>query len=351
VRRTTPPDPGDEETTRPGTARGPIETGTATIGRVIVVDDEPSNLRLLTRQLVRDGHAVLTATNGEEALDLITREQPDLVLMDVVMPRRDGFDTCRALKHSASTRLIPVVLVTALSDSRDKVRGLEAGADDFLTKPVNASELRARVNSLLRLKRYTDDLESAEAVMLTLGETIEARDAYTEGHCQRLATYALMLGRALGLDRGELAALEYGGFLHDLGKIGVPDAVLLKPASLTADEHHRMQEHTIIGDRLCGGLRSLARVRGIVRHHHERLDGTGYPDGLRGDAIPLLAQVIGIVDVYDALTTERPYKPALGRDRARDELLDEAQRGWRRQDLVDLFLQATETGSGESNPE
>jgi putative two-component system response regulator len=340
VRRTTPPDPGDEETTEAGTERGPLETGTD-IGRIVVVDDEPANLRLLTRQLVRDGHAVLTAANGDEALDLIVREQPDLVLMDVVMPRRDGFDTCRALKQNASTRLIPVVLVTALSDSRDKVRGLECGADDFLTKPVNGSELSARVRSLLRLKRYTDDLESAEAVMLTLGETIEARDTYTEGHCQRLAAYAVMLGRALGLDRDELAALEYGGFLHDLGKIGVPDAVLLKPATLTADEHHRMQQHTIIGDRLCGGLRSLARVRGIVRHHHERLDGSGYPDGLRGDAIPLLAQVIGIVDVYDALTTARPYKEALARERARDELRDEAERGWRRKDLVETFIDVT----------
>jgi putative two-component system response regulator len=310
-------------------------------GRVIIVDDCPENVLLLTRQLARDGYIVHTATNGDEALDLIAREQPDLVLMDVMMPRRNGFDTCRALKQNASTRLIPVVLVTSLRDSRDKVRGLEAGADEFLTKPVNATELRARVRSLVRLKRYTDDLESAEAVMLTLGETIEARDAYTDGHCQRLATYAVALGRALGLDQDELAALEYGGFLHDIGKVGVPDALLLKPASLTADEHQRMQQHTIIGDRLCGGLRSLGRVRGIVRHHHERLDGSGYPDGLRGDAIPLLAQVLGIVDVYDALRTARPYKKALPADRACDVLLGEARRGWRREDLVDTFIRTT----------
>ena len=330
---------GDEKTAAANASRSPIET--APRGRIIVVDDEPANVRLLTRQLARDGHVVLAATNGDEALDLIAREQPDLVLMDVVMPRRDGYETCRALKENASTRLIPIVLVTSLSDSADKVRGLEAGADDFLTKPVNTSELLARVRALVRLKRYTDDLESAEAVMLTLGETIEARDAYTEGHCERLAAYAVTLGRALGLSRDELAALEYGGFLHDLGKIGVPDSVLLKPATLTADERHRMQQHTIIGDRLCGGLRSLARVRGIVRHHHERLDGSGYPDGLRGDAIPLLAQVIGIVDVYDALTTARPYKEALARDRAQNELRDEAARGWRRKDLVDMFIAAT----------
>jgi putative two-component system response regulator len=331
---------GDEKTAEANASRAPLETN-APRGRVVVVDDEPANVRLLTRQLARDGHVVLAVANGDEALDLIAREQPDLVLMDVVMPRRDGYETCRALKENAATRLIPIVLVTSLSDSADKVRGLEAGADDFLTKPVNTSELLARVRALVRLKRYTDDLESAEAVMLTLGETIEARDAYTEGHCERLAAYAVTLGRALGLNRDELAALEYGGFLHDLGKIGVPDAVLLKPATLTADERHRMQQHTIIGDRLCGGLRSLARVRGIVRHHHERLDGSGYPDGLRGDAIPLLAQVIGIVDVYDALTTARPYKEALATDRARDELRDEADRGWRRKDLVDMFIAAT----------
>src|SRR5262245_64401437 len=192
----TPTRPGDDEkATEAGASPGPIETG-APRGRVIVVDDEPANVRLLTRQLARDGHVVLAATNGDEALALIAREQPDLVLMDVMMPRRDGYETCRALKENASTRLIPIVLVTALSDSADKVRGLEAGADDFLTKPVNTSELLARVRALVRLKRYTDDLESVEAVMLTLGELIEARDAYTEGHCERLAAYAVTRGRA-----------------------------------------------------------------------------------------------------------------------------------------------------------
>jgi putative two-component system response regulator len=310
--------------------------------RVVIVDDNPANVLLLSQQLAHEGYILHTAGNGDEALDLIAREQPDLVLMDVMMPGRDGFETCRALKQSASTRLIPVVLVTSLYETRDKVRGLEAGADDFLTKPVNSTELRARVRSLLRLKRYTDDLESAEAVMLNLGETIEARDGYTDGHCQRLAAYAVALGHALGLDPTDLAALEYGGFLHDIGKVGVPDALLLKPTSLTADEHQRMQQHTVIGDRLCAGLRSLGRVRGIVRHHHERLDGSGYPDGLRGDAIPLLAQVIGIVDVYDAVTTARPYKEALPADRACDVLVAEARQGLRRQDLVEMFLRTTD---------
>ena len=311
------------------------------IGQVVVVDDCPVNLRLLTQMLARDGHVVRTATNGDEALELVAREHPDVVLMDVMMPGRDGFETCRMLKEATATRLIPIVLVTALRDSKDKLRGLEAGADDFLTKPVNTTELRARVRSLVRLKRYTDELESAEAVMLMLGETVEARDAYTLGHCQRLAEYSVRLGRELGLDEQDLAALEYGGFLHDIGKIGVPDALLLKPAPLTREEYQRMQQHTIVGDRLCGGLRSLSRVRGIVRHHHERLDGSGYPDGLRGDSTPLLAQIIGIADVYDALTTVRPYKSALPPDRAHEELRGEVRRGWRRADLVDTFITST----------
>jgi putative two-component system response regulator len=317
----------------------PIRTERTPVrGRVLIVDDSRETTHMLSRILAADGHGVRVASDGEEALSLVAEERPDVVLLDVMMPRRDGFDTCRVLKQNAETRLIPVVLVTALKDTKDKVRGLEAGADDFLSKPVNATELRARVRSLLRLKRFTDDLESAESVMLMLSEIIESRNAYTEGHCQRLADYAVALGRAVGLDEHELAILEYGGFLHDIGKIAVPDAVLLKPDRLTADEYDVLKQHTVIGDRLCKGLHSLDRVRTIVRHHHERLDGSGYPDGLRGDAIPLIAQIIGIVDVYDALTTIRPYKGAMEPASAYEELRAEARRGWQRRDLVDAFI-------------
>ena len=307
-------------------------------GRVLVVDDSVVTARLLSGLLTQDGHKVRTAGNGDEALALVAREQPDLVLMDVMMPGKNGFEACRALKQDASTRLIPVVLVTALQDFSDRVQGLEAGADDFLTKPVNVSELRARVRSLMRLKRYTDDLESADSVLLTLAQTIEARDAYTDGHCQRLARYAVALGRSLGLVAADLADLEHGGFLHDIGKVAIPDAVLFKSGPLSVAEYELVKTHTVIGERLCSGLRSLRGVRTIVRHHHERLDGSGYPDHLAGDAIPLLAQIIGIVDVYDALTTTRPYKDALDEPRAHEELRREVQRGWRRTDLVDAFI-------------
>jgi putative two-component system response regulator len=306
-------------------------------GRVLVVDDLVANRKLLRRALSHDGHEVLEAGSGEQAIDLARTADPDVILLDVVMPGMSGFDTCVELKRSAGTRLTPVVLITSLRERKDRLRGIEAGADDFLTKPVDFSELSARVNSLLRLKRYTDDLDSAEAVIVSLAFTIEARDPATDGHCQRLAAYATELGRALGLDDDDLSALHRGGFLHDIGKVGIPDRVLLKPGPLTGDEFALMKTHTVIGDRLCGELRSLRRVRPIVRHHHEKLDGSGYPDALRGDDIPLLAQIMGIVDVYDALTTARPYKRALAPAVSVDELFREVERGWRQARLVTEF--------------
>jgi len=308
------------------------------VGTILVVDDIESNTRLLKRMLVRDGHRVIIAHDGQEALERLRTDHPDLVLMDVLMPTLGGFETCRLIKNDPATRLVPVVLVTALQQSHDRLLGLEVGADDFICKPVNEQELNARVRSLLRIKRYTDDLDTAESVILSLAMTIEARDATTDGHCQRLSRYAVDFGAALGLDANEIAALARGGFLHDLGKVGVPDAVLLKPARLTPEEFIVMQKHTVIGDRLCGEVRSLRRVRPIVRHHHERLDGSGYPDGLRGDAIPLLAQIMSVVDVFDALTTVRPYKAAMPPQAAYDELFREAERGWRRRDLVEAFV-------------
>jgi len=249
-----------------------------------------------------------------------------------------GFDVCRMLKDDPATRLVPIVLMTARHRSEDRIQAIDAGADDFISMPCNAHELRARVHSLIRLKRYTDDLDTAEAVILSLALTIEARDSSTKGHCQRLARYASRLGRHLGLGEADVAVLSRGGFLHDVGKVGIPDAILLKPGRLTRAEYDVMKQHAAIGDRLCGDLRSLRRVRPIVRHHHERLDGSGYPDGLRGDAIPLLAQIIAVADVFDALTTARPYKPALEVGPACDELRQEAIRGWHRSDLVEAFV-------------
>jgi putative two-component system response regulator len=313
--------------------------------RIVVADDVQANLDLIAGFLRRDGFAVETAADGEQALQLIADEPPDLVLSDVMMPKINGFELCRRLKQDRATRLIPVVLVTALGDRENRIEGINAGADDFLTKPVNPHELRARARSLVRLKRFTDDLDSAETVIMSLARTVEARDAYTAGHCERMAVYAATLGRHLGLDDDDVAALKRGGYLHDVGKVAVPDSILLKPGKLTPDEFAVMKQHTIAGETVCGDLRLLRRVRPIVRSHHERMDGSGYPDGLVGDAIPLLAQIMGVVDVYDALTTKRPYREALSLGDACDELRREVGRGWHRPDLVEALIELSGAGT------
>jgi len=305
---------------------------------ILVVDDEEPNRELLARLLSSRGYSVDAVNDGEAALVALEHKRPDLVLLDVRLPGISGFDVCRWIKHRPAMRLIPVVLVTGLHARQHKIKGIEAGADDFLGKPFDHEELIARVGSLVRLKRYTDELESAESVILSLALTVEARDPYTDGHCQRLAAYAKALGAQLHLHDDDLASLERGGYLHDVGKISIPDAVLQKPSKLTDREYETMKRHTVIGERLCGELRSLERVRPIVRHHHERRDGSGYPDGLRGDDIPLLAQIVGIVDTYDAITTTRPYRTALPAEHAYDELTREAATGLHREDLVHAFI-------------
>jgi putative two-component system response regulator len=314
-------------------------------GVILVVDDLPANLKLLEMILSQQGFQVLTAGDGEEGLEVAAREQPDLILSDVRMPRCDGFDLCRALKSAPNTRLTPVVLMTGAAEPNDRIAAIEAGANDIVSKPIDQPELKARVRSLMELKRYTDDLDSAEAVLRSLALMIEARDQYTEGHCERLSQYAVELGLALGLPEDDLEALSRGGYFHDLGKIALPDSILLKPGALSPAEYERMKEHTTIGDRLCGDLRALKRVRPIVRHHHERLDGSGYPDGLSGDAVPVLAQLIGIVDVYDAMTTARAYRGAEPPQAAMAELEREVALGWRRRDFVEAFI-ATRKASG-----
>jgi putative two-component system response regulator len=307
-------------------------------GTVLVVDDLESNLRLLEQLLKAQGYAVLCAGDGEEALELVGLEHPDVIISDVRMPKRDGFELCRELKASPETRLTPVVLMTGSQEIEDRVRAIDAGADDFLTKPIDRPELNARVRSLMRMKRFTDDLDSAEAVLRSMALMVEARDAYTQDHCARLGDYATELGRALQLSDDDLLTLARGGYFHDIGKIALPDAILLKPGDLTPEEYERVKEHPVVGDRLCGDLRALHRVRPIVRYHHERLDGGGYPDGLSGDAVPLLAQIISIVDLYDAMTTTRPYREALPPSAAIAQLREDVRLGWRRKDLVEAFV-------------
>jgi len=306
--------------------------------RVLVVDDSESIRLLFQRLLVTEGHEVVSASDGLAALEAVSEHQPDVILLDVAMPSMDGLEVCRRLKADPATRLTPIVLVTGQAELSDRLRGLEAGADEILEKPVHPHELRARVRSLARMKYLIDALDSAEAAFMALALTIEARDPMTIGHCERLAKHAVRLGRVLGLPEEDLDALHRGGYLHDLGKVGVPDHVLLKPGRLTAEEFELMKRHPEIGENLCAPLQSLRRVRPIVRSHHERLDGSGYPDRLCGDAIPLLAQIVGVVDVFDALTSCRPYRGALKPQQAARHLLDEVDHGRLSRTFVEAFL-------------
>lgn len=319
-----------------------------TPGKVLVVDDYEVNARGMRDLLVSAGYTVRTAYNGEDALRTASADPPDIVLLDVVMPGISGIDVCRELKTRPVTRLIPVVLITASQERGQRLSGLEAGADDFITKPIDVSELRTRVQSLIRVKRLTDQLESADAIMTMLGQIVEARDPYTEGHCERLAAFATAVGMELGLPPHDIATLRSGAYLHDLGKIGVPDSVLLKPGPLSTEELSIMRTHPVIGDELCGAVKSLEAVRGIVRSHHERADGRGYPDGLKGKAIPLLAQIVGVVDVFDALTTTRPYRTALSTEAAYNLMLKDADSGWCPRSLVTTFIGLQQRGAGES---
>src|SRR5688572_11588847 len=306
--------------------------------RVLVADDTESIRALFQKLLTNEGHHVVSVEDGMAALDAVRRHRPDVVLLDVGMPGVDGIEVCRQLKSDPLTRLTPVVLVTGLSDLADRIRGIEAGADDFLTKPVHPHELRARVASLSRMKQLTDALDSAESAFMALALTIEARDPTTKGHCERLAKWAVHLGQVLGLPSEDLEALHRGGYLHDVGKIGVPDAVLLKPGPLTAEEFEQMKRHTEIGDGLCAPLQSLRDVRPIVLSHHEKLDGSGYPQGLKGDQVPVLAQIVGVVDVYDALTSRRPYRDALEPETAARHLIEEVEQGRFSRVHVEAFL-------------
>jgi cyclic di-GMP phosphodiesterase len=306
--------------------------------RILVADDTDSIRALYRKLLATDGHEVIDVGDGEAALAAVRDFHPDVVLLDVTMPRLDGLEVCRRLKSDPATRLTPVVLVTGLSDLQDRIKGIEAGADEFLSKPVHPLELRARVNSLTRMKHLLDALDSAEAAFMTLALTIEARDPTTGGHCERLAGHAVALGKALGVSEKDLQALHRGGYLHDVGKVGIPDAVLLKRGPLTAAEFELMKKHPDIGDALCAPLQSLRRVRPIIRCHHERLDGSGYPQGLRGDEVPLLAQIVGICDVFDALTSHRPYRPALSAEDAARHLLEDATGGKFKREHVETFL-------------
>lgn len=313
------------------------ETGSA--AKVLIVDDLPMNLEFLETVLNNQNFDVIKATSGIMALEILARTDVDLILLDVVMPEMDGFETCRRIKSLASTRMVPVILITGLNDQESRLKGIEAGADDFISKPPIVAELIARTKSLIRIRQLNRSLASIESVLFSLAKAVEAKDKYTQGHIERVAHLSTVIGMQMGLSPKDLKAMEYGGILHDIGKIGVPDTILNKPGPLTAEERKIMETHSILGYQIGMPLKeNLGMALQVIRYHHEKLDGSGYPDGLKAEEIPMVAKIVGVVDIFDALLTDRPYRKGMPKDKAFAILREEADAGKIDKQIVDKLI-------------
>lgn len=327
-----------------GIHRRPEADSVTDTTRVLVADSNPTIRKILRHVFVGLGWDMIEAEDGQQALQLAaSRPTPHAILVDLKLPRVDGYEVCRRLKADIQFQLIPVVALISLDSSEEKMRAVEAGADEFLTKPISHAELQVRLRSLLRIHRVNQELIGAESVAMALARAVASKDGYSSGHVEQVADYATLFGEALGFDTAERKILRYGAILHNVGKISIPDAVLEKTTSLTPREKALFQQHPRVGCDICGPLKPLQAVLPIIRHHKEHWDGTGYPDGLRGDEIPLGAQIVGIVDVYSALRSDRPFRKAAPHAEAVAKVRELVQRGRFNPALVERFIEVLET--------
>ena len=307
--------------------------------RILIVDDSPQNVQLLEAYLTAAGYEVIPAYDGKEALEQLGgNDEPDLIILDVMMPGLNGYQVCEKIKDSQSWHRIPVMMLTALTEIDDKVKGFEAGADEFLSKPVDKLELLLRVKALLRTKHLNEDLESARDVIYTLALAIEANDPYTRGHSERVAQYGILIAQRMDLSEEQIDTIRNAGILHDVGKIGISETILQKPGPLTESELIAVQDHPAIGEKICKPLRSANLLLTVIRHHQERYDGGGYPDHLAGDDIPIEARIIAVADAFDAMTSPRPYRPPMSQRQVLGTLRREAGKQWD-PNVVEVFLE------------
>jgi len=287
----------------------------------------------------KEGCKVLTALNATEALRLAENLSPDLAILDVMMPGMNGYDLCKKLKERCGARFFPVILVTSLAELEDKIAGIEAGADDFISKPFKSIELITRVRSLLKLKNLQEELDHSESVILTLAVALESKDPYTKGHSERVANLSSEFVAFIGLPEKEQAIIKKAGIIHDIGKIGIGDSILHKSGVLTKEEVIFIEQHTVIGENICRPLHSLSAILPMIRHHHERWDGEGFPDGLKGEQIPVMARILSIVDTFDAMVSERPYRRPISVTKALKKMEEEKSSGQWDSVLLEKFIE------------
>jgi putative two-component system response regulator len=315
---------------------------------VLIVDDDAKNRKLLKAMIEPLKYNIFLAESGESTLMMVRKHEFDIILLDAMMPGVNGFEVCKILKSSEETWQIPIIMVTALDDIDSKVRGIEAGADDFIVKPPRREEITARIKSFVRLRQVNRNYTSIENVLLSLANAVEAKDSYTQGHTERVSILAEKLGRIMNLPEKEIITLRLGGILHDVGKIAVPIEILNKPGPLNDEEWKIMKTHTDIGYNICLPLsQTLGGALDIIRHHHEKMDGSSYPDGLSGNTISVNSRILSIVDIYDALTSERPYRKSMDIEDAISILKENARNNLLDKKIVNILIKLIKDGKNK----